>query len=89
VALSLPNASASVTQVTLPNVAGTFTFRLEVVDTLGRTGEAQLDIKLEAPAAAVSSATGGGGGADRWLWLLLLLTLGITLTARFIKKKGY
>jgi hypothetical protein len=91
-ALSLPNASASVTQVVLPNTAGTFIFKLLVTDTLGQTGEAQLYINTEPPAAAVTiasqSSSGGGGGADRWLWLVLLILLGAVFSDRFWKKKG-
>jgi serine protease len=84
--LSLPNSSASVTQVVLPNTAGTFIFKLQVTDTLGQIGEAQLYINIEPPAAAVSSATGGGGGgADRWFGLALLALLMTMFLSRFFR----
>lgn len=74
--VSIPNATASVTQVVLPNVAGPLVFQLNVTDTLGQTGQAQTYITLEAPAAAVASAGGsGGGGADRWMLGMLAILL--------------
>jgi serine protease len=81
--LSLPNAGASVTQVVLPSTPGVFIFQLSVIDSLGRSGQAQLYISTTPPAAAVVSSTGGGGsssgggggGADSWLWLALLAML--------------
>jgi hypothetical protein len=88
-ALSLPHAGASVTQVVLPNAAGTFIFKLRVTDTLGQVGEAQLYINTEPPAAAIGSATsGGGGGADSGLWLALLVLLGLGFLSRFDQKNS-
>jgi serine protease len=83
--VSIPNATASVTQVVLPATAGNFVFKLQVTDSLGRQGEAQLSITTEAAVASDS----GGGGADRWLWLMLLILTGIAFSSRFLKKKGW
>ena len=90
-ALSLPNASASVTQVVLPGSAGTFVFQLSVTDTQGRSGQSQLAITTVAPAPAVSNVTsggsgGGGGGADHGLWLALLALLAGAAITRFVMK---
>jgi hypothetical protein len=86
VALSLPNANASVTQVVLPNAAGTFIFKLQVMDTLSQIGEAQVFVNTEPPSAALGSATGGGGGADRWLWLILLVCVVTALVRKYYTK---
>ena len=90
-AVSLPNASASVTQVVLPGSAGTFVFQLSVTDTQGRSGQSQLVITTVAPAPAVSNVTsggsgGGGGGADHGLWLALLAMLAGAAITRFVMK---
>lgn len=95
VALSLPNAGSSITQVVLPSTPGVFVFQLSVTDTLGRSGQAQLYLSTEVPAAVISSIAGGsgsggggGGGADRWLALGLLILLGISLVQQFLRKKA-
>ncbi len=90
-AVSLPNASTSVTQVVLPGSAGTFVFQLSVTDTQGRSGQSQLVITTVAPAPAVSNVTsggsgGGGGGADHGLWLALLALLAGAAITRFVMK---
>jgi serine protease len=90
--VSLPNASASVTQVVLPGSAGTFVFQLSVTDSQGRSGQSQLAITTVAPAPAVSSVAGsgsgggGGGGADHGLWLALLAVLVGAASTRFLMK---
>ncbi len=87
-AVSLPNANASVTQVILPNMAGGFVFKLSVTDTLARTGDSELYISIEAPAAASNaSGGGGGGGADLWLAFGLLLLLAAGCLTQSLSKK--
>jgi serine protease len=83
-ALSLPAANSSVTQVVLPSTAGEFIFKLSVTDTLGRSGEAQLYIGIDAPAAS-SNTGGGGGGADHWFGLALLALLMLIFLSRFFR----
>lgn len=90
-AVSLPNASASVTQVILPSTAGVFVFKLSVTDTLAHTGDAELYFSIEAPAAASNASGGGsgggGGGADLWLALGLLMLLGTGFLSQILSKK--
>jgi serine protease len=90
IAISLPNASASLTQVVLPSTPGIFVFQLNVIDTLGRSGQAQLYIGTEAPVAATvnSISGGGGGGADHWLWLAVLSVLAFSISIRFLRKSS-
>lgn len=87
VPLTVPNANSSVTQIILPTAAGTFVFKLTVVDSLGRIGESQLYVTTELPAASVEGASGlaesGGGGADQWLWLF---ALGLMLAGYTIRR---
>jgi serine protease len=95
-AVSIPNASASLTQVILPNAAGSFVFKLRVTDSLSQIGEAQLYIQLEAPVAALndessgggsgSGGGGGGGGADRALLVLLTLLVCGLFLRRFLSQ---
>ena len=90
VPLTVPNANSSVTQIILPTAAGTFVFKLTVVDSLGRIGESQLYVTTELPAASVEGASGlaesGGGGADQWLWLF---ALGLMLAGYKIRRPTY
>lgn len=86
--LSLPNASSSITQVILPSTQGVFVFQLSVLDTLGRSGQAQLYISTEVPAAAATGNT-GGGGADGWLWLALLAALALSFCIQILSKSSH
>jgi serine protease len=80
-AVSLPQAHTSVTQVVLPQQAGTLVFELTVTDSLGRSGSAELSLALEAP---LSTGGGGGGGADRQLLMLLVLIVMALLVQRVV-----
>jgi serine protease len=88
--VSIPNANASVTQIILPNAAGTFVFELTVTDTLGQLGQAQIRVNLEAPAATVvAGSSSGGGGADRWMLAMLALLLIVVFLGRILGKNRH
>jgi hypothetical protein len=78
-----------VTQIILPNAAGTFVFELTVTDTLGQLGQAQIRVNLEAPAATVvAGSSSGGGGADRWMLGILALLLIVVFLGRILGKNS-
>ncbi len=89
VSVSIPNASASVTQVALPSSAGIFVFRLTVTDGAGRSGSTDLSITTVQPAAIASGSSSGGGGADRWFWLLLSVLAFSAVIRQFLRKTGH
>jgi serine protease len=74
ISLGLSNTSAAVAQLQLPSSAGTFVFKLTVLDSLGRSGESLLSVTSVAP---VASNSGGGGADSLWFaaalgWLMLI-----------------
>jgi serine protease len=85
--VSIPNTNASVTQVVLPNTAGSFSFKLIVNDSLGRSGESVLRITTVAPVAQAGS-DGGGGGADSLTWLAWIVVLASLVIAGRIRRRN-
>lgn len=90
--VSIPNATASLTQVILPASAGSFVFQLTVIDTLGQVGRAQLylniEVLTEAGAATNNEGGGGGGGADGKMLTILAILLMILLAHHLFIKRG-
>jgi serine protease len=84
IGVSIPNANASVTQVVLPNTAGSFEFKLIVGDSLGRSGESSLRLTTLVP---VVQASAGGGGADSLIWLACLAALAAFTLAGWVLRK--
>ncbi len=79
-AASLQNANGDVATVTLPNVEGSYVFKLMVTDSAGLTGD---DVVTVTAAAPIAPAASGGGGATGWLWGLgLWLLAGWAVVAR-------
>jgi len=73
--VSLSDASAVQTRLTLAAQGGVYGFELQVTDSAGRTGRDVVTLDVDGPAAS-----GGGGGAHSllwgaalWAWVLALL----------------
>ncbi len=76
--VTIPNSSASITQVVLGNSPAVYEFQLSVTDTLGRIGQARLRVEATTSVDSLGAgATGGssGGGADHWIWVAALMGL--------------
>ncbi len=85
--ISIANASASLTQVIMPLSAGRYVFRLQITDSMGRVGQADLAVITVAASASGNASGGGGGGADLWLWAWMLSILAASAFAARILSK--
>lgn len=78
-AISIPSPTSAQTTIQLPSTAGTFTFKLQVADSLGRTGTDEMTFTSVAPAIVATPAASGGGAVSLGWGLGLLCLLVVSL----------
>jgi serine protease len=86
-AVSIPNGSSSITYVTLPQEPGELVFKLNVTDSQGRVGSAQIRIETDGSMSG-GGDSGGGGAIELSAFVCLLLTIAFHALWLARRKRG-